>query len=214
MQTLSLVNILFYLACFISSRIEVISGFSFCPSALWMLYCFFWCIKPRRHHKFQWHYDFAALMPGFEIIHGCMSWEAELGPITRDEKKVIVGCSLERNPLVQRERRYQHSYLIIRPHSEARTPRPGRILKLKEICWHGRRSHSQHKQKNIQINPLGRFKWVLVVLTSNDFPGLLYKAIKGTAEVRNQLHLMLMYCTLHEWVNLSFMILHTHSPYT
>ena len=30
---------------------------------------------------------------GFEIIHGCMSWEAELGPITKDEKKVTVGSS-------------------------------------------------------------------------------------------------------------------------
>lgn len=77
--------------------------------------------------SFRRHHDFAASMPGFEIIHGCMGREAELGPITRDEKKVIVGCSLERIPL-QRGRRYQRSFLIIRPHSAA--PRPGWILKL------------------------------------------------------------------------------------
>lgn len=140
-----------------------------------------------------------------------MSWEAELGPITRDEGHCWL-LSLERKALVRRERlSYQHSYLIIRPHSESRTPRPGRILKLQEICWHGRRSHSQHQQKNIQINPLGRFKWFLVVLTSNDL-GLLYKAIKGTAEVRNQLHFMLMYCTVPELVNLSFIILFWCNP--
>lgn len=129
-----------------------------------------------------------------------MTWEAELGPITRDEKKVIVGCSLEKSsPVCVRERCCQHSYLIMRPHYESKTPRPGRILKLKEICWHGRRSCSQHQKKpNIQINPLGRFKLVLVGLTSNDL-GLLYKAIKGTSEVRNQLHLMS--CSLPELVH-------------
>lgn len=85
-----------------------------------------------------------------------MIWEAESGPITGDETKVIVGCSLERIPL-QPERRYQHSYLIIRPHSEWRTPRTGGILKLKRICWHGRSSQFQRQQKRIQINPPGRF---------------------------------------------------------
>lgn len=48
--------------------------------------------------SFRQHHDFAASLPRFEIIHGCMGREAELGPITRDEKKVIVGCSLERIP--------------------------------------------------------------------------------------------------------------------
>lgn len=138
-------------------------------------------------------------MPG---LHGCMTWEAELGPITRDEKKVIVGCSLEKSSAVcmcERERCYQHSHLIMRPHYESKTPRPGRILKLQEICWHGRRSCSQHQKKpNIQTNALGRFKLVLVGLTSNDL-GLLYKAIKGITEVRNQLHLMS--CSLPELVH-------------
>lgn len=156
-----------------------------------MLYGFSLCLKGSQHHKFQLHHDFAVLMPEFECIHWCMRWEAEFGPIIRDENKVIVGCPHWREFLSSSERRYQHSYLIIRPHSESRTPRPGRILKLKEICWHGRRSHSQHQQKNIQINPLGRFKRVPVALTSNDL-GLLYKAIKGTAEVRNKL--LLIYC--------------------
>lgn len=149
-------------------------------------------IKPSRHHKFQWHHDFAALVPDFESIHGCMSCEAEFGPITRDEEKVIVGCFHWREFLSSSERRYQHSYLIIRPHSESRTPRPGRILKLKRnlLTWQEKPfSTSTEKHPNqptwqIQMGPSG-----------SDFKLLrlsVYKAIKGTAEVtRNQLHLML-----------------------
>lgn len=160
MWTLGIVNVLFYCSYFPEIKSLVVS---FTTVVLQMSSALFFCIKPSRHHKFQRHHDFAALTPEFEIIHGCMSWEAELGPITRDEKKVIVGCSLERIPL-QRERRYQHSHLIIRPHSESWTPRPGRILKLKGICWHGRRSHSQHQHKKHPNQPTWQIQ---VVPTSN-----------------------------------------------
>lgn len=131
-----------------------------------MLYGFSLCLKGSQHHKFQLHHDFAVLMPEFECIHWCMRWEAEFGPITRDENKVIVGCPHWREFLSSSERLYQHSYLIIRPHSESRTPRPGRILKLKEICWHGGRSHSQHQQKNIQILADSKwFQWLWLQMT-------------------------------------------------
>lgn len=117
-------------------------------------------------------FDCAALMQGLEIIHGCMDWEAEFGPISRDEKKVIVGCSLEKfSTARERKRSYHHSYLIIRPHSKSKAPRPGRILKLKKMCWCGRRSCSRQlkekqQQKNIQINIRGGFKCLLVCLNS------------------------------------------------
>lgn len=117
-------------------------------------------------------FDCTAVMRGLEIIHGCMGWEAEFAPITRDEKKVIVGCSLEKfSPARERERSYYHSYLIIRPHSKSKAPRPGRILKLKK-CADVASCSGQLKTttatKNIHINTRGRFKWVLVCLTSDN----------------------------------------------